>query len=109
VKVGASSFVWEIVTQVGGWGTTGGWGGTGLSIAPLSHRRDSAGKYPTRWAGLALQRKHLPYLMITSKKEQRLYDEIERSLHGIEKREFPARPLEPARCPTCPFFFICPA
>jgi DNA helicase II / ATP-dependent DNA helicase PcrA len=48
-------------------------------------------------------------LMITSKKEQRLYDEIERSLHGIEKREFPARPLEPARCPTCPFFFICPA
>ncbi|BCL77951.1 hypothetical protein ccbrp13_04160 [Ktedonobacteria bacterium brp13] len=50
-----------------------------------------------------------PYLMITSKKEQRLYDEIERSLHDIEKREFPARPLEPARCPTCPFFFICPA
>ncbi len=48
-------------------------------------------------------------ITMTAKKEQSLYDEAARSLEGLERNEFPARPVEPYRCPTCPFFLICPS
>jgi ATP-dependent DNA helicase UvrD/PcrA len=48
-------------------------------------------------------------ITMTAKKELSLYDEAARSLEGLERNEFPARPIEPYRCPTCPFFLICPA
>lgn len=48
-------------------------------------------------------------ITMTPKKEQSLYDEIERSIQAMERNEFPAQPAEPFRCPTCPFFIICPA
>jgi hypothetical protein len=47
-------------------------------------------------------------IKITAKKEQGLYDEIERIILGIERNEYPARP-DAMRCSLCPFFFICPA
>ncbi|EFH87219.1 UvrD-helicase domain-containing protein [Ktedonobacter racemifer] len=48
-------------------------------------------------------------MKLTEKKEQSLYGELEQCIEGIERDEYPARPAEPSRCPTCPFFFICPA
>ena len=48
-------------------------------------------------------------ITISTKKEQSLYEEIEQSMRGLERHEYPALPAEPFRCPTCPFFFICPA
>jgi DNA helicase-2/ATP-dependent DNA helicase PcrA len=48
-------------------------------------------------------------ITMTARKEQSLYDEAARSIEGLERNEFPARPAEPFRCPTCPFFLICPA
>ena len=48
-------------------------------------------------------------MKLTEKKEQNLYSELEQCIEGIERDEYPARPAEPSRCPTCPFFFICPA
>jgi DNA helicase II / ATP-dependent DNA helicase PcrA len=46
---------------------------------------------------------------LSAKKEQSLRDEVEQSIHGLEEHAYPARPAEPFRCPTCPFFLICPA
>jgi DNA helicase-2/ATP-dependent DNA helicase PcrA len=48
-------------------------------------------------------------IKMTTKKEQSLYDEVERSIQGLERNEFPAQPASVFQCPTCPFFFICPA
>jgi len=48
-------------------------------------------------------------ITMTPKKEQSLYDEVERALLSMERNAYPAQPAEPFRCPTCPFFFICPA
>jgi DNA helicase-2/ATP-dependent DNA helicase PcrA len=48
-------------------------------------------------------------ITLTSKKEQNLYDELEQGIQGLERDEYSPTPAEPARCPTCPFFFICPA
>jgi superfamily I DNA/RNA helicase len=50
----------------------------------------------------------LPITM-TSKKEQSLYENVEEALKGLEANLYPAQPAEPFRCPTCPFFLICPA
>jgi CRISPR/Cas system-associated exonuclease Cas4 (RecB family) len=46
---------------------------------------------------------------LTPKKEQSLYEEVEQSILGLERNEYPAAPTEPFRCPSCPFFWICPA
>lgn len=46
---------------------------------------------------------------LSAKKEQSLRDEVEQSIRGLEEHAYPARPAEPFRCPTCPFFLICPA
>ena len=46
---------------------------------------------------------------LTPKKEQSLYEEVEQSVLGLERNEYPATPAEPFRCPSCPFFWICPA
>ncbi|MBV9257323.1 MAG: PD-(D/E)XK nuclease family protein, partial [Ktedonobacteraceae bacterium] len=48
-------------------------------------------------------------ISLSTKKEQSLRDEVEQSIKGLEQNEYPAQPAEPFRCPTCPFFLICPA
>ncbi len=48
-------------------------------------------------------------ITMTSKKEQSLYESAEQALKGLEANLYPAQPAEPFRCPTCPFFLICPA
>lgn len=48
-------------------------------------------------------------MKLSPKKEQSLYDEVEQAILAMERHEYPAHPAEPSRCPTCPFFFICPA
>ncbi len=47
-------------------------------------------------------------ITLTAKKEQSLYGDLEQSILGLERNEFPAKP-DTFLCPTCPFFFICPA
>jgi DNA helicase-2/ATP-dependent DNA helicase PcrA len=48
-------------------------------------------------------------LTLSAKKEQSLREEVEQALKGLEQNTYPAQPAEPFRCPTCPFFLICPA
>ena len=48
-------------------------------------------------------------ITMTTKKEQSLYGEAVQAMQAMERDEYPARPAEPFRCPTCPFFLICPA
>jgi DNA helicase II / ATP-dependent DNA helicase PcrA len=48
-------------------------------------------------------------LTLSAKKEQSLHDEVEQAIKGLEHNTYPAQPAEPFRCPTCPFFLICPA
>ncbi len=48
-------------------------------------------------------------ITMTSKKEQSLYEGAEQALKGLEANFYPAQPAEPFRCPTCPFFLICPS
>ncbi|GAC1474556.1 MAG: UvrD-helicase domain-containing protein [Ktedonobacteraceae bacterium] len=48
-------------------------------------------------------------ITLSSKKEQSLYASVEQALKGLEANYYPAQPAEPFRCPTCPFFLICPA
>jgi DNA helicase II / ATP-dependent DNA helicase PcrA len=45
---------------------------------------------------------------LSTKKEQSLYAKVKQALDGLARDEYPAKPEDPARCPTCPFFFICP-
>ena len=47
-------------------------------------------------------------ITLTEKKEQSLYNELERAIIGLERHEFPPKP-DVIRCPGCPFFLICPA
>lgn len=47
-------------------------------------------------------------ITFTPKREQKLYEELQESLTALERREFPPKP-DARVCPTCPFFFICPA
>jgi hypothetical protein len=48
-------------------------------------------------------------ITLSAKKEQSLREEVEQSIKGLEQNVYPAQPAEPFRCPTCPFFLICPA
>ncbi|GAC1431281.1 MAG: UvrD-helicase domain-containing protein [Ktedonobacteraceae bacterium] len=48
-------------------------------------------------------------ITMTTKKEQSLYEEAMQAMQAMERNEYPAHPAEPFRCPTCPFFLICPA
>ncbi len=48
-------------------------------------------------------------ITMTAKKEQSLYQEAVQAMQAMERDEYPAHPAEPFRCPTCPFFLICPA
>jgi DNA helicase II / ATP-dependent DNA helicase PcrA len=48
-------------------------------------------------------------ITLSAKKEQSLREEVEQSIKGLEQHTYPAQPAEPFRCPTCPFFLICPA
>lgn len=47
-------------------------------------------------------------MKLTEKREQKLYDELEQTLRGLEQGMYPATP-DAFVCPTCPFFLICPA
>jgi superfamily I DNA/RNA helicase/CRISPR/Cas system-associated exonuclease Cas4 (RecB family) len=47
-------------------------------------------------------------IILTEKKEQSLYNELEQAIIGLEMHEFPPKP-DVIRCPGCPFFLICPA
>ena len=47
-------------------------------------------------------------ITLTAKKEQSLFNDLEQSIRGLERNEFPAKP-DAFICPTCPFFLICPA
>ncbi|HZS76343.1 MAG TPA: ATP-dependent helicase [Ktedonobacteraceae bacterium] len=47
-------------------------------------------------------------IQLSSKKEQKLYDELEQAIHGMERHEYPAKP-DAFTCPGCPFYLICPA
>ncbi len=47
-------------------------------------------------------------ITLTAKKEQSLNDDLEQSIHGLERNEFPPKP-DTFLCPICPFFLICPA
>ena len=33
---------------------------------------------------------------------------VDRALDGLHRGDFPARP-DPYRCPSCPFYFLCPS
>lgn len=48
-------------------------------------------------------------IKITARKEQNLHQKVEQAINGMEQNLYPARPEDPQRCPSCPFFFICPA
>jgi DNA helicase-2/ATP-dependent DNA helicase PcrA len=47
-------------------------------------------------------------ITLSPRSEQGLLKKIEESLEALERNEFPARP-DSFTCPSCPFFFICPA
>lgn len=47
-------------------------------------------------------------IKLTQKKEQKLYEELQRVLAALERDEFPPKP-DPFVCPGCAFFLICPA
>ncbi len=47
-------------------------------------------------------------IKLTQKKEQGLYQELEKALEGMARNEYAPRP-DPFVCPVCPFFLICPA
>jgi DNA helicase-2/ATP-dependent DNA helicase PcrA len=48
-------------------------------------------------------------IALTARKEQSLYEEVVQGVLGLERDDYPATPADSARCPSCPFFFICPA
>jgi superfamily I DNA/RNA helicase/Zn-dependent peptidase ImmA (M78 family)/CRISPR/Cas system-associated exonuclease Cas4 (RecB family) len=47
-------------------------------------------------------------ITLTEKKEQKLYQELVELILGMERHEYPINP-DPFRCPSCPYFLICPA
>ncbi len=47
-------------------------------------------------------------IKLTEKREQKLYDELEQAIRGMEQHVYPAIP-DPFVCPSCPFYLICPA
>jgi superfamily I DNA/RNA helicase len=48
-------------------------------------------------------------MKLTPKKEQSLYESVEKAIKGLQQNHYPAQPEQPLRCPSCPFFWICPA
>jgi superfamily I DNA/RNA helicase len=48
-------------------------------------------------------------IKLTQKKEQSLYESVEQAIKGLQQNHYPAQPAQPLRCPSCPFFWICPA
>ena len=48
-------------------------------------------------------------MKLTQKKEQSLYESVEKAIKGLQQNHYPAQPSQPLRCPSCPFFWICPA
>ncbi|WP_165423422.1 UvrD-helicase domain-containing protein [Ktedonosporobacter rubrisoli] len=48
-------------------------------------------------------------ITLSPRKEQGLQKKVKQSIEGLERNEYPAQPADPYRCPSCPFFFICPA
>ena len=47
-------------------------------------------------------------ITLTTKKEQSLYDALEKSVQELASHHYPAKP-DAYVCPSCPFFLICPA
>lgn len=47
-------------------------------------------------------------IALTEKKEQKLYHDLVDLILGMERHEYPINP-DPFRCPSCPYFLICPA
>jgi ATP-dependent DNA helicase UvrD/PcrA len=47
-------------------------------------------------------------IKLTQRKEQNLYQELEKALDGLARHAYPPKP-DPFVCPGCPFFLICPA
>jgi DNA helicase-2/ATP-dependent DNA helicase PcrA len=47
-------------------------------------------------------------IKLTARKEASLHDDLEQAIGGLERDEYPAIP-DAFRCPSCPFFLICPA
>ncbi|WP_069804585.1 UvrD-helicase domain-containing protein [Thermogemmatispora onikobensis] len=43
------------------------------------------------------------------RREQSLYARLVESLERLKEHDYAAAPADPGRCPTCPFFLICPA
>ncbi|MBX5450986.1 UvrD-helicase domain-containing protein [Thermogemmatispora sp.] len=43
------------------------------------------------------------------RREQNLYTRLVESIERLKQHDYPAAPADPGRCPTCPFFLICPA
>ncbi|GER84582.1 DNA helicase [Thermogemmatispora aurantia] len=43
------------------------------------------------------------------RREQSLYARLVESLERLKEHDYAAAPSDPGRCPTCPFFLICPA
>ncbi len=74
----------------------------------LAYRQHFPDQTPELYSHNMNTGKALPIAM-TGKKEQSLLEEAKQAIQGMERNEFPAHPAEPFRCPTCPFFLICPA
>ncbi len=47
-------------------------------------------------------------ITLTTKREQTLYDALEKSVKELASHHYPAKP-DAYTCPSCPFFLICPA
>jgi DNA helicase II / ATP-dependent DNA helicase PcrA len=47
-------------------------------------------------------------ITLTTKKEQSLFDSLEKSVQELANHQYPAKP-DAYTCPSCPFFLICPA
>ena len=74
----------------------------------LAYRQHFPGQTPKLYSHNMSTGESAPITM-TPKKEQSLYQEAAQAIQAMERNEYPANPAEPFRCPTCPFFLICPA
>ena len=74
----------------------------------LAYRQHFPGQVPKLYSHNMSTGETAPITM-TAKKEQSLYEEAVQAMQAMERNEYPATPAEPFRCPTCPFFLICPA
>jgi DNA helicase-2/ATP-dependent DNA helicase PcrA len=74
----------------------------------LAYRQQHAGQ-PVELHSHNLSTGELLPVKLTARKEQALHEEAVQSIEGLERNAYPAQPAEPYRCPSCPFFLICPA